>query len=782
MTTAYNQDPTMTENKSRETKSLLAKLMAAEDINVEYRSNVSTAAFNTENRTLVMPIFKDITESTTDLFLGHEVGHALYTPQGAIIDVMKKGGSYKSFVNIVEDARIEKKIQLKFPGLSRNFYDGYAELMDKNFFGLNGRDVNDLNFIDRINIHFKIGTRAGVEFTDEEQVFVDRIAKLRNFDETIAISDELIEYCEDNQSETDMGDFGSESDDGVDGTEDDSDDGSSDSSPSNSGDTDDTNPDARDDGETSDEPAENSNSDASTDTDESKDVGEGNNSVESKEDSEEEKKPDDETNVGGKGGGVYDGHDNIVSETMNSFDDHLKDLVDTETEYSYGRIPDIDLDKIIVPMETWNALIDKQDNAISDDSGMDGLYYTNPTGLAKEKFIKFRSENKSLVSYLAKEFEMRKKADEHKRTKVAKTGILNPNKLHSYKFNEDLFLRSEIITSGKNHGFIMYLDWSGSMQNNMANTIDQLILLALFCKKINVPFDAYAFTDRWIDDQGDIPKSMQRRWARSSYHEFNKVEINDIGVNKYFRLLHLASSTLSTSKFQNSMTYLMRLRLAHCDDGDYDSRHEIPKTLHLGGTPLGECILSAINMVPEFQKKNKVQIVNTIFLTDGQGHENISVWDGDEFKRPEYSSTTTIVDPITKKHYSLNTMHRFDGIDSLLLKVLSDRTKARVIGFYIAPTNGKKSFLREAGYSGVEWSQHEKIWNDIKKNNFIVLEDTKGYDQYIWVSSKSLNINSNDITIDSDMTKGRMKNAFIKQRQGKFGNKVMLSKLAEFVS
>ena len=63
-----------------------------------------------------------------------------------------------------------------------------------------------------------------------------------------------------------------------------------------------------------------------------------------------------------------------------------------------------------------------------------------------------------------------------------------------------------------------------------------------------------------------------------------------------------------------------------------------------------------------------------------------------------------------------------------------------------------------------------------------LLEDTKGYEQYIWVSSKSLNINTNAIAIDSDMTKGRMKNAFIKQRQGKFGNKVMLSKLAEFIS
>ena len=752
--------------KSRETKSLLAKLMAAEDINVEYRNKISTAAFNTESRTLMMPIFKDVTESTTDLFLGHEVGHALYTPQGAINDVVKKGPSYKSLVNIVEDARIEKMIQAKFPGLSRNFYDGYSELMDKNFFGLNGRDVNDLNLIDRINIHFKIGTRAGVEFSDEEQVFVDRIAKLRNFDETITIADELLEYCEDNKSETDIDDYPFESDDG---TEDDSDDEYSDSYPSTSGDTgevDDT--DQEDDGETSDEPAEDSNSDAPTDTDESDNTAEGNNSVESENDSKDEDSDDDEeteANVASNRGGIDSTPEELVSETMNSFEDHLKDLVDTETEYSYGRIPDVDLDKIIVPMETWHALIDKHDNETQ----------THAAESAKEKFIKFRSENKSLVSYLAKEFEMRKKADEHKRTKVAKTGILNPNKLHSYKFNEDLFLRSEVITSGKNHGFIMYLDWSGSMHNNMANTIDQLMLLALFCKKINVPFEAYAFTDRWSDDLND------ERYSRSAdYHEFNKVEINDVGISKTFGLLHLASSTLSTSKFQTSMKYLARLRSSF--RSNYGYRHEIPNALQLGGTPLGECIISAINMVPEFQKKNNVQIVNTIFLTDGQGHNGFTLWNGSEYTNPEYHSTTVIVDPVTKKHYNISRRDYNNGVDSTLLKILSDRTKSRVIGFYIAPTTNKKSFKREMGYSGVEWSKQEEIWNEMKKNNFIVLEDTKGYDQYVWVSSKSLNINTNAIAIDSDMTKGRMKNAFIKQRQGKFGNKVMLSKLAEFVS
>ena len=762
---------TVTENKSRVTKSLLAKLMAAEDINVEYRNNIDTAAFNTESRTLMMPILKNVTESTTDLFLGHEVGHALYTPQGAIQEVLKKGSSYKGLVNIVEDARIEKMIQAKFPGLSRNFYDGYSELMDRNFFGLNGRDVNDLNLIDRINVHFKIGTRAGVKFADEEQVFVDRIAKLRNFDETITISDELLEYCKDKQEETesefDDVDFGDDSEDG-----DESSDNNESGGSSPWGDPDDSS-EQEDDGETSDEPAEDSKSDAPSGTDKSEDVAEGNNSVESEADpdgdkgeevAEEEKK----SKVGSSRGGINSTPDALVSSTMESFDEHLKDLVDTNTEYSYGRIPNVELDKIIVPMETWNTLIANYDDAAPIRQGAQQL--------AKEKFLKFRSENKSLVSYLAKEFEMRKKADEHKRTKVAKTGILNPNKLHSYKFNEDLFLRSEIISSGKDHGFIMYLDWSGSMHGNMTSTIDQLMLLSLFCKKINVPFEAYAFTDRWTDDD-QLPSAS--RYAHD-FHKFNKTEINDIGVNTNFRLLHLASSTLSTSKFQTSMTYLARLRMGF-GDGYYESACDIPSSMQLGGTPLGDCILSAINMVPEFQKKNKVQIVNTIFLTDGQGHDRMSVWDGNDYTRNmRYSPTTIIIDPVTKKHFVIDP--RKDGIDATLLKVLRDRTKARVIGFYIAPTNNKNTFNRELGYVSGLWAKQESLWEEMKKNKFIVLEDTKGYDQYIWVSSKSLAIDIKAVEIDSDMTKGRMKNAFIKQRQGKFGNKIMLSKLAEFVS
>ena len=139
--------------------------MAAEDINVEYSDKAATASFDTESRTLRMPVFKDISDDSTDLFLGHEVGHALYTPQGEIHKVLEKGGTYKNFVNIVEDARIEKMIQNKFPGLRRCFFGGYNELMERDFFGTNGQDINEYNFIDRLNIHFKAGVRACLLYT-----------------------------------------------------------------------------------------------------------------------------------------------------------------------------------------------------------------------------------------------------------------------------------------------------------------------------------------------------------------------------------------------------------------------------------------------------------------------------------------------------------------------------------------------------------------------------------------------------------------------------------------
>ena len=59
-----------------ESKSLLAKLLAEENLTVEHRK-VATAYFEVKNRVLVCPILKDMPADLYDLLMGHEVGHAL---------------------------------------------------------------------------------------------------------------------------------------------------------------------------------------------------------------------------------------------------------------------------------------------------------------------------------------------------------------------------------------------------------------------------------------------------------------------------------------------------------------------------------------------------------------------------------------------------------------------------------------------------------------------------------------------------------------------------------
>ena len=760
--------------KNRETKSLLAKLMASEDINVEYHEKASTAAFDTESRTLIMPVLKDMTENATDLFLGHEVGHALYTPQGAIKEVLKKGKLFKGLVNIVEDARIEKMIQGKFPGLKKAFYGGYGDMVKGGFFDLAGKDVNEANFVDRINIHFKVGTRAGVEFTDEEMTMVDRIANQKSFDDTLKISEELFDYIKENTEEEP--EFDDDFNFGDDDSEPENNDGgmSSDMSMdfSDSDDSEDSDGDEED-GESSEGSA--GDVEENTDTEEDSKT-----SASSDSDGDTDDPSEDTEDVRGNDPGGAGEHTNgtlpkaveeaLTSKTMESFEKALENHLDDSTdEYTYVNIPKTDIEKVLISMEEVHAEL--HSGVTSNAESNADTEVTDHISRNMKDWLKFRSENKSVVSYMAKEFEMRKSADEFKRTKVAKTGILNPNKLHAYKFSEDLFLRSNVVSEGKNHGFVMFIDWSGSMGENISHTIDQLMLIAMFCKKVNIPFDVFAFTSAFGSANG--------------YYKFDGQSKGDVALGDEFKLMHLISSTVSTAKFNMSMMYLRWLR----NGLSYRTwtNDVISGNLRLGGTPLNEAIVSAFEIVPMFQKKNKVQIVNTIFLTDGQGTPLRRYWDRNEdgeLKLGEsgYRGKYVLTDPVTKLHYNTKNTHGYDGGQSInLLEALADRTGTRVAGFYIAPMG--RQFNNEVSWlAGGDYEKVAQMKDDLKKSSYTIVDGDLGYQQFFVLSDKHLKVEDVELEIDDDMTKGRMKNAFVKSRKNKIGNKAMLSKFCEFVA
>ena len=176
--------------QSQEIKGNLARLLATENLIVEHRKT-PTASFDVDRRVLTLPMWDKASGIVYDMLVGHEVGHALFTPNEDWRDI---ADCPKDFVNVIEDARIEKLMKRKFPGLRKSFAGGYKELNDKDFFGIEGEDCNTFSLIDRINLHFKIGAAAMIPFSVEEQVFVARTDVAETFEEVLQIAVDVFEF------------------------------------------------------------------------------------------------------------------------------------------------------------------------------------------------------------------------------------------------------------------------------------------------------------------------------------------------------------------------------------------------------------------------------------------------------------------------------------------------------------------------------------------------------------------------------------------------------------
>ncbi|SVA95451.1 uncharacterized protein METZ01_LOCUS148305, partial [marine metagenome] len=179
----------------------LAKLLAKENLAVQH-GNYSTASFDVENRVLRLPLWEDKGKDVYDLLVGHEVGHALYTPADGWHDSEKKIGKIpRAYLNIVEDIRIERKIQETYPGIVRPFTAGYARLFDDNLFGTDDRDINKSGLMDRLNVHSKGRGYVPVEFSDEESPLVKEAMEVQTWNDVVNVCEKLFAFVDENEED-----------------------------------------------------------------------------------------------------------------------------------------------------------------------------------------------------------------------------------------------------------------------------------------------------------------------------------------------------------------------------------------------------------------------------------------------------------------------------------------------------------------------------------------------------------------------------------------------------
>ena len=187
-------------NQLKNQKNQLAKLMATENLTIVHKK-VPTAYFDMKNRILCCPIFKDdLSKELYDLFMGHEVGHALNTPYEGVHSALTKNKTLKGYLNVVEDVRIEKDIKNRYAGLRKSFFTAYNELMEMDFFGIKKRDLQALSLIDKINLITKVGHRVNIKLNSEEAGFLQMAEDCKTWDDVEICANAIYDWSKENET------------------------------------------------------------------------------------------------------------------------------------------------------------------------------------------------------------------------------------------------------------------------------------------------------------------------------------------------------------------------------------------------------------------------------------------------------------------------------------------------------------------------------------------------------------------------------------------------------
>lgn len=386
----------------------------------------------------------------------------------------------------------------------------------------------------------------------------------------------------------------------------------------------------------------------------------------------------------------------------------------------------------------------------------------------KQRANTFKTESNNIVNYLVKEFEMRKSASAYKRTKISKLGQLDTRKLFAYKLKEDLFKQIATVQEGKKHGMIFLLDWSGSMMNYMEETVEQVVNLAMFCQKINIPYQVFAFSDGYSRD------------IDSSY---NKVaNPNGIDNVNMFSLLELFSNKMNTRDFNRMIEFVL--------DKPWYKRNKYA----LNGTPLNHALLYMVEYVGKFVHVNNVEKMNLIVLTDGEsntlhhydynGQNSAGIKSGPSYTYEDgvpvkVNATSILRDTVTRKEYEIT--DSANQQTSTILQLLKDRYGLRTTGFYVTGTNARmiERFLKyncdESMSNSTRYQQSVEIQAKLKSEKAAVLKNVPARDEMYIIATTNKIVDEDLDSVKSDMSASQISKQLTKMFTSRKTSRVVLN-------
>jgi hypothetical protein len=717
-------------------KKMLAKLLAIENLHVIH-AGTKTATFDPKRRILTLPIWKDMSGDLYDLLVLHEVSHALFSPQGSkiIIDACllidpKFPKFAKRFINIVEDARIEKLIKIKYPGGKGSFIRGYVDLVNRNFFGTKDNDINSYGVIDRLNIYFKTGNTE-IFFNEKEQEFIKEIEQVLTFNDVVNICIRLYQYAkeEKKQQKEDTTEKESKQEEKISGSDEEEDD---------------INVDPDEDDLDEIESEETKKTSTSEKADESKKTSETNETSET-----EIETP-------------------VESLTDQTWEKSQTDLFDENARnIQYLGIPEPKLDQIIIPYKQVHKEIRNFYLSLDEKNKSERILQHT------QEFERFKEENKPVVNWLLKEFELYKAASQYARVQTSKIGILDMNRLSQYKLTDDIMKKITSIPGGKNHALEIFVDWSGSMKDHIMGTIHQLINLVMFAKRAQIPFNVYTFGAYKIHSNEKANEIAMHANLDAFIHQKN-----DYAFYVGFSLRQILTDKMSASEFNDACINLLMM-VSGVSFGTTFKKAKfkmpgLPKNDMMGGTPLNESIVSAMAIVDKLRKKTRTQVINVIFITDGMAttdHRFVYNEFGDCSYIKYKNEDIYLQDKVTHTDYKLDE----ENNTKQFLQILKNRVHVNVIGFFIS---NKENCL--------QWNKNtslkEQYQKELDTNYFISIPDM-GYTEFFVIpGDKRLEITLNKDSINKSIGNNMLVFAMVEYGLKQRKQRVLLTRFIKIIS
>jgi len=473
---------------------------------------------------------------------------------------------------------------------------------------------------------------------------------------------------------------------------------------------------------------------------------------EAPDDSAEEIEVDDvDTSIG------TDVSDESETRTVTALEQSLQNLIDRTNNKRVATYYDLDEE------------FDENDYIIPFKYIIESTSILLPKCIIGNRFVTMRSKNIRAVDYLVKEFHLRKSADQYARSRQAKTGTINPNRLHAYTMIDDIFRRITVNPDAKNHGIVMFVDFSGSMHNNMGKVIEQLLCLVLFCRKVNIPHRVYSFGDGAPANRDNIVKRFAN--MAKSGRKFVTPDFN-------MRLLELFSNKMTSKDLRNMMEILLTRFNTPIDTDNYHDLYNNMPLFVLGGTPLQGAMMLARKILHKFKKETGTQIVSVVFLTDGEGKGLMT-----ELGNCINNTNVVLRDAKTHKNYNISSAVGASrrASASILMGIIRNEG-FNTINFRIGTHKDlKHEVYAYAGgqYNGVAVQLIKKL----RTEKFVTLTNHDNFQEYYLIQDgNNLDVEDYNFTVDESASKAKITSAFIKAHDGRLNSRSILAKFAQKVA